>query len=122
MEQLYGGNLAMRCPYSEGDAAQIVSKILSAIKCFHDNGMLHLSLNLENVLFTDTKRKEVKLADHGLSRKIQMRSHVREGGEEKNYAAAPETFKGIYSAQSDIWSIGVICFIILSRKAPFSGE
>jgi serine/threonine protein kinase len=64
---------------------------------------------------------DIKLADFGLARKLDRRTIVREGSE-KNYAAAPETFSGSFSAQSDVWSIGVIAYILLSRKAPFGGE
>lgn len=39
VEYLSGGNLTARCPYSEVEAAQIVSKILSAIKSMHDKGL-----------------------------------------------------------------------------------
>ena len=71
----------------------------------------------------DSAQADVKLADFGLSRRIHKLTHVRSaGGAERNYATAPEIFKGQSFPQSDLWSIGVITYILLSRQAPFCGE
>ena len=148
MEFCYGGNLASRLPMSEFEAMRIITALLSAVKHIHNSGMFHLSrkyplvsttigttnyrflmtfvtVNMENVQFTeDNPRKmDIKIADFGLARQLDRRtSFVGKFDQIKNYAAAPEIFSKQYSAKCDIWSIGVIAFILLARKAPFYGE
>lgn len=89
--------------------------------------MFLLEVNLENILFTDDnpKKMDVKIADFGLARQLDRRTTGNAVGKfdhDKNYAAAPEIFSKQYSAKCDIWSIGVIAYILLARKAPFYGE
>jgi serine/threonine protein kinase len=67
-------------------------------------------------------RTDFKLADFGLARALDRRTITQAVSDEKEYASAPETFSGVLTEQSDIWSVGVICYILLARKAPFSGE
>ena len=65
------------------------------------------------------KKLDIRLADFGLARKLDRRAV---SCDEKNYACAPETCQGIFTEKSDIWSVGVLCYILLSRKTPFGGE
>ena len=75
-------------------------------------------------MFVDNnpKKMDFKLADFGLARALDRQTITQVMSDEKNYASAPETFSGTFTTQSDMWSIGVISFILLSCKAPFSGE
>jgi serine/threonine protein kinase len=106
MELCSGGDLYVRDPYSEADAARIVSSILSAIAYMHSQNVVHRDLKFENVLFVNTSpMSDVKLIDFGLSR-------VYGGGQKLTdisgtiYTIAPEVLKNNHTEKADMWSIG----------------
>jgi calcium-dependent protein kinase len=106
MELCSGGDLYVRDPYSEAEAARIVSSILSAIAYMHSQNVVHRDLKFENVLFVNTSpMSDVKLIDFGLSR-------VYGGGQKLTdisgtiYTIAPEVLKNNHTEKADIWSIG----------------
>ena len=75
---------------------------------------------MESIQFTSSnpKRMDLKISDLGIESWLARQSR-REETSDPSYAEAPESMKGIFSAQSDIWSIGVISFILLSGQLPF---
>eukprot|EP00977_Amphora_coffeiformis_P027183 scaffold34594_cov165-Amphora_coffeaeformis.AAC.2 len=69
MEVCSGGDLYVRDPYTETEAARIVTSILSAVAYMHSQAVVHRDLKFENVLFVNTSPlSEVKLIDFGLSK------------------------------------------------------
>jgi len=124
VELCQGENLVSRLPYSEAEAGRLISSILATLGVFHNVGMPHLSLNLENFHFSsqNSKKLDIKLVDFGLARGLDPPRWVESTEKDKLYATAPEIFLGTYSLQADIWSIGVICFILLSAQVPFGNE
>jgi calcium-dependent protein kinase len=64
---------------------------------------------------------EVKLIDFGLS-KVYGDNHELTEGVGTIYTMAPEVLKGNYTAQADIWSVGVIAYMLLSSQMPFYGR
>lgn len=70
MELCSGGDLYLRDPYTEEEAARIVSSILSAVAYMHRKKIIHRDLKYENILFVnESPRAEIKLIDFGLSKK-----------------------------------------------------
>lgn len=66
-----GGDLYGRDPYTEDQAARIVSSILSAVAYMHSKNVAHRDLKYENILFVDNSpQSEIKLIDFGLSKKF----------------------------------------------------
>lgn len=121
MELCSGGDLYSRDPYTEAEAARITCSILSAIAYMHSKGILHRDLKYENILFVnESPQAEIKLIDFGLSRTF--------GNEELTdgvgtiYTMAPEVIKGSYTKQADIWSVGVIAYMLMSSQMPFYGR
>ena len=134
MEHCSGGDLYSRDPYTEEEAARIISSILSAVSYLHANNVAHRDLKYENILFVNNSPKaEIKLIDFGLS-KIYGRGgagHDVEGhgspqifteGVGTIYTMAPEVLKGSYTKMADVWSIGVISYMLLSSQMPFYGR
>jgi serine/threonine protein kinase len=110
-------------PKSEHDAAQIIGKLLSAIRYLHDHHIIHGEIRPENICYESADDDaEIKLVDLGMSRRDTNKARGEFMNYDKNYAAAPETYKGQYLAASDMWSVGVIAFILLSGKFPFARE
>eukprot|EP00924_Labyrinthula_sp_SR-Ha-C_P011676 snap_masked-scaffold_17-processed-gene-5.28-mRNA-1 protein AED:0.06 eAED:0.06 QI:0/-1/0/1/-1/1/1/0/378 len=110
----------------ESSAVDIFYQIIQGIGYCHRKKVIHYDLKLENILlskvsFNSPHEVQIKLADFGLSHILQP------GAKEKNYTAgsllylAPEVFSEIetYGPARDVWSVGVILFILLSGKQPF---
>lgn len=111
--------------FSEADAATLIRKILSAVAHCHDRGICHRDLKPENCLFaTNAEDADLKVIDFGLS---CMDDSVTGGNVMKTrvgsiYYVAPEVLKGRYDKSCDLWSIGVIVYILLCGYPPFYGD
>lgn len=109
--------------YSEKEAARLVSKMLSAICYCHRKGVSHRDLKLENFIFeSEAADANIKLIDFGLSRKYASitRMNTMVG---TPYYIAPEILRGHgYTHAVDMWSMGVITYMLLSGKPPFAAR
>lgn len=108
--------------YSEAECARLVKQISSAVAYLHSKGVIHRDLKLENFLFQDEGNdSELKMIDFGLSK------HFQEGDTQTEkvgtpYTVAPEVILGKgYDERCDVWSLGVICYLLLCGETPFGG-
>lgn len=110
-----------RGKFEEKDAANIIKQLLSAIAYCHDQHVCHRDLKPENILIDNKDNNTIKLIDFGTSQLFQQ-------GESMQlvlgtaYYIAPEVLRGNYDEKCDIWSIGVILYILLSGMPPFPGQ
>lgn len=72
-------------------------------------------------MFGHPSTYSVKVIDFGLSRKYAMKEHLHDTVGTV-YTMAPEVLKGDYTSKVDMWSIGVIAFMLLSSSLPFYGK
>jgi len=125
MECCEGGELFDRVTelkrFSERDAADAVWQMLLAVNYLHTHGIVHRDLKLENFLYDSKARDYLKLIDFGFSKMWDpnIKMHVSCGT--LSYVA-PEVLQKSYTSQCDMWSLGVIIFILLSGYMPFSGS
>mmetsp|Transcript_25340 Transcript_25340/g.42087 ORF Transcript_25340/g.42087 Transcript_25340/m.42087 type:complete len:307 (-) Transcript_25340:1207-2127(-) len=130
MEFCTGGNIIVRegtsslfKPKSEHETAQIIGKLLSAVRFLHDHHIIHGEIRPENICYeTADADAEIKIVDLGMSRHDTNKARGEIMNYAKNYAAALETYEGQYLAAGDVWSVGVIAFILLSGEFPFARE
>lgn len=125
MEHCKGGDLEGR-KYSEAEAATIVRKILEAVAYMHKQKVVHRDLKLENVMFDKDPKEdptaEIKIIDFGLATKFLSNEYKNMTARVGTlYSMAPQVLQGVYDSKCDIWSIGVIAFILLSGNKPFWG-
>lgn len=122
MELCSGGDLYTRDPYTEEEAARIVGSTLSAVAYMHSRKIIHRDLKFENILFCSSSgsHSEIKVIDFGLS-KAYGDSNLTEGVG-TIYTMAPEVLKGNYTKKADMWSIGVIAYMLLASQVPFYGR
>jgi len=108
--------------YTEKTAATLVTKIVSAIHYLHNLGIVHRDLKPENLLLKDgASDTEVKLADFGLSKIVGPQVMMTACGT-PGYVA-PEVLSATgYDKEVDLWSIGVITYILLCGFPPFYNE
>lgn len=124
MEKLTGGELFERIVgrprFTEDEAAKLIRPLLESVGYLHDLGIVHRDIKPENVLCGDNF-DEVKIADFGLSKMVLPTEKMDTACGTLSYVA-PEvlTMQG-YGQEADLWSIGVILFLILCGKLPFDG-
>lgn len=105
--------------FCEQEICQLVTSILKAIVFLHRGNIIHRDLKLENILISNAEDlTSVKLIDFGLSVLGKKDEKYRVGSP---YYMAPEMIDGNYSKASDMWSIGVVLYLILTGKQPFEG-
>ncbi|RWW22731.1 hypothetical protein GW17_00013053 [Ensete ventricosum] len=124
MELCKGGELLERIlsrggKYSEEDAKAIIVQILSVVSFCHLQGVVHRDLKPENFLFaTKDEKSTLKAIDFGLSDFVKPDERLNDivGSA---YYVAPEVLHRSYGTEADMWSVGVIAYILLCGSRPF---
>eukprot|EP01047_Picozoa_sp_COSAG01_P047693 COSAG01_NODE_4580_length_4903_cov_50.224396_4_plen_405_part_00 len=126
MELVTGGQLLERLAskglYSEADTAQCIHAITSAIDYCHRKGVVHRDLKPENILLSDdSDGAQIKLADFGLSKLYNAETEMMFTQCGTPEFVAPEVMAGAgYTAACDVWSLGVLMYIMLCGYLPFN--
>ncbi|KAG6605265.1 CDPK-related kinase 5, partial [Cucurbita argyrosperma subsp. sororia] len=124
MELCEGGELLDRIlsrggKYTEEDARTVMKQILHVVAFCHLQGVAHRDLKPENFLFTSKDEDSLlKAIDFGLSDFVKPDERLNDivGSA---YYVAPEVLHRSYSTEADVWSIGVIAYILLCGSRPF---
>lgn len=107
--------------FNELKAANIMKQLFSAVYYLHDNNIVHGDLQPKNIHFAKPENDLVKIIDFGTSRRINEQ-HAMHGVFGTAMYNAPEVIEGEYSEKCDLWSLGVLMYIILSGESPFEAE
>ena len=109
--------------FSEPDARSLMIRMLRALSYLHANGIVHRDLKLENFIFSDKSASaEIKLIDFGFSRQYLERSESMTRLVGTCYYLAPEVLEQHYTEASDLWSLGVVAYMMLTGLVPFGGN
>lgn len=111
-----------RGKFSERDAAVLMKQVLSCVNYCHKNHLVHRDLKPENIMLESNKEfDQIKIIDFGTSLVFDENKPL----EEKlgtPYYIAPEVLAKKYGPKCDVWSCGVITYILLSGTPPFNGS
>jgi calcium-dependent protein kinase len=109
--------------YSELDAAKIIKQILQAVTYLHDNNIIHRDLKPENIMLLSNKNNEtsLKLIDFGTVVEKPKFGNKLTKFIGTSYYIAPEVIKESYDEKCDVWSCGIILYILLCGYPPFNG-
>ncbi|KAI5632857.1 immunoglobulin i-set domain-containing protein [Phthorimaea operculella] len=108
--------------YSEREIAGYIRQLLRGIRYMHENSVAHLGLTIGELLLAHAGSDELKICDFGLSRKIRFNEHGALDYGMPEFVA-PEVAKGEgVSFAADMWSVGIITYILLSGHSPFRGQ
>jgi len=123
-ELMTGGELfdeiVRRSHYSVGDAAHVVKTVVEALAYLHDRGIVHRDLKPENILLSSSHSDSViKLADLGFARSV-TRGGLSTACGTPSYVAPEILSAQRYGLAVDMWSLGVIAYILLCGYAPFA--
>ncbi|CAI2365966.1 unnamed protein product [Moneuplotes crassus] len=129
MEYCSGGDLLDRLTNSsdecleEEEVRKIMKKLFLAINHCHLNGVAHRDLKLENILCKSDDEDEIKIIDFGLS-KLQDSSfaEMNTACGSPNYVAPEVISQPSYGRECDIWSLGVIAYLLICGNFPFEGS
>ena len=121
---LKGGELfdeiVKRQKFTEKDAAEIMLQVFSAINYLHNKGFVHRDLKPENICLENDH--DVKIIDFGTARKFTKGKKLRQVTGTPFYMA-PEIFnEKKYNEKADMWSLGIVMYILLTGKAPYFGN
>jgi calcium/calmodulin-dependent protein kinase I len=110
--------------YSERDAANIILQVVSAVRYLHENGIAHRDLKPENLLSAGEEENEiVKIADFGFSKSFADEGEKLMTSCGSPGYVAPEILTAeSYDKSVDMWSVGVIIYILLSGYPPFYAD
>jgi len=125
MECMSGGELFARVQklkrFTEQAAADAAYQMLLVVNYIHSIGVVHRDIKLENFLYEKPDSNYLKLIDFGFSKIWKPNTTMRLSCGTLAYVA-PEVLDQNYTAQCDLWSLGVTVFILLFGYMPFSGN
>lgn len=126
MECMEGGELFQRIQdrtegaFTEREAAQVMHEICIAVKFLHDNNIAHRDLKPENLLYTKKGIFGVlKLTDFGFAKETLIKDTLQTPCYTPYYVAPEVLGPEKYDKSCDIWSLGVIMYILLCGFPPF---
>ena len=130
MEICEGGELfeaiSEQGAFTEVDCALIMKQVLAAVNYLHSKNIMHRDIKPENIMFTKKINKknqkfEIKLIDFGTA-KVFLKGKKETKFIGTSYYIAPEVLKESYDQKCDVWSCGVIMYILLCGYPPFNGN
>ncbi|XP_045175937.2 myosin light chain kinase family member 4-like isoform X1 [Mercenaria mercenaria] len=127
LELISGGELFERVInddfiLTEKACIMFMRQICEGIDFMHNNSILHLDLKPENILCLTREGNRIKIIDFGLARRYKPEEDLRIlFGTPEFMAPEQANFEPIFPS-TDMWSIGIICYILLSGLSPFLGE
>ncbi|XP_074705554.1 myosin light chain kinase, smooth muscle-like [Strix aluco] len=127
MEYVAGGELFERIvdddfEHTEPSSAQYVQQILEGLRFMHGQAVVHLDLKPENIVCVSPGSHWLKIIDFGLARKLTPDTPVKVlHGTPEFMAPEVIAFEPV-GFSTDMWSVGVICYILLSGESPFQGD
>lgn len=125
MERLDGGELfdrlVKKTSFEEAEVADVLRQVLKAAAYLHGQGVVHRDIKLENLMYESPQSPHLKLIDFGFACKWDGKTEMTQRCGTLHYVA-PEVLKGSYTSKVDIWSAGVIAYLLLTGKALYSGD
>ena len=128
MEYISGGTLTQFLKkryfnFSETQAANIINQIGQGLKYLHSYGIVHRDLKTENIMMTQLNDNGIiKIMDFGLSKIVGPKEGLIDGYGTLSYVAPEVLLRDPYNKEIDIWSLGIILFLMLSGHLPFIGN
>jgi calcium-dependent protein kinase len=124
IEYLKGGDLFDRImdskKLSEEEVAQVMHQLLMAVNHLHSKGIVHRDIKPENIMMVDKTSFDIKLADFDTAT-VFKGANIKQMLGTPLYMA-PEVVKGRYDEKCDLWSCGIIFYILLKGSPPYNGS
>ena len=128
MEYIRGGRLTdymkeKKFNFTEKRAAELIYEIAVGVKYLHKYGIIHRDLKPDNIMLTEANDKgHIKIMDFGLSKILGKKEKTSDGFGTLTFVSPEVLVRKPYNKEIDIWSIGVILYLMLSGDLPFDDE
>ncbi|XP_040912585.1 myosin light chain kinase, smooth muscle isoform X2 [Toxotes jaculatrix] len=127
LEMISGGELFERIidedfELTEREVIKYMLQIIDGVSFIHKQGIVHLDLKPENIMCVNKTGSKIKLIDFGLARRLENAGTLKVLFGTPEFVAPEVINYEAISYPTDMWSIGVICYILLSGLSPFMGD
>lgn len=129
LEYAAGGEIFNQCvaerdeAFKEEDVKRLMRQILEGVAFLHRSSVVHLDLKPQNILLTsESPLGDIKVVDFGLSRLVSSSHEIREIMGTPEYVAPEVLNYEPISTATDMWSIGVLAYVMLTGISPFLGD
>uniref|UniRef100_A0A7N6C3D9 Myosin light chain kinase, smooth muscle n=1 Tax=Anabas testudineus TaxID=64144 RepID=A0A7N6C3D9_ANATE len=127
LEMISGGELFERIidedfELTEREVIKYMLQIIDGVNFIHKQGIVHLDLKPENIMCVNKTGSKIKLIDFGLARRLENAGTLKVLFGTPEFVAPEVINYEAISYPTDMWSIGVICYILLSGLSPFMGD
>uniref|UniRef100_T1P7Q7 Myosin light chain kinase, smooth muscle n=1 Tax=Musca domestica TaxID=7370 RepID=T1P7Q7_MUSDO len=127
MEYITGGELFERVvaddfTLTERDCILFVRQVCEGVAYMHSQSIVHLDLKPENIMCKTRTCHQIKIIDFGLAQRLNTGSPVRVLFGTPEFISPEIISYEPIGFQSDMWSVGVICYVLLSGLSPFMGD
>ncbi|XP_053074639.1 serine/threonine-protein kinase 17A isoform X1 [Acinonyx jubatus] len=129
LEYAAGGEIFDQCvadredAFKEKDVQRLMRQILEGVRFLHAHNVVHLDLKPQNILLTsESPLGDIKIVDFGLSRIMKNSEELREIMGTPEYVAPEILSYDPISMATDMWSIGVLTYVMLTGVSPFLGD
>ena len=109
-------------PFNDKEVLEILTQLNNTFIILYEHKIYHRDLSLDNILIKEEKDKIIyKLSDYGISKKlVTLKKHFSTKAGKNDYMA-PEINQGPYDGKCDLWSLGIIIYILIKKKNPSKG-
>uniref|UniRef100_A0A9J8CMF3 Myosin light chain kinase, smooth muscle n=1 Tax=Cyprinus carpio carpio TaxID=630221 RepID=A0A9J8CMF3_CYPCA len=127
LEMISGGELFERIvdedfELTEREVIKYMLQIIDGVQFIHKQGIVHLDLKPENIMCINKTGSKIKLIDFGLARRLEDSGSLKVLFGTPEFVAPEVINYEAISYPTDMWSIGVICYILVSGLSPFMGD
>jgi len=106
---------------SEAEVINYMRQICEGVKHMHERNIIHLDIKPENVMCQTSKSTNIKIIDFGLATKLDPNELVKISTGTAEFAAPEIVEREPVGFYTDMWSIGVLAYVLLSGLSPFAG-
>uniref|UniRef100_A0A670Z832 Myosin light chain kinase family member 4 n=1 Tax=Pseudonaja textilis TaxID=8673 RepID=A0A670Z832_PSETE len=107
---------------TEMDAVLFIKQICEGVQYMHQMYILHLDLKPENILCVNREEYQIKIIDFGLARRYKPREKLKINFGTPEFLAPEVVNYDFVSFPTDMWSIGVIAYMLITGLSPFLGD
>uniref|UniRef100_A0A670HYD6 Myosin light chain kinase, smooth muscle n=1 Tax=Podarcis muralis TaxID=64176 RepID=A0A670HYD6_PODMU len=127
LELVSGGELFERIidedfELTERECIKYMKQISEGVQYIHKQGIVHLDLKPENIMCVNKTGTRIKLIDFGLARRLESAGSLKVLFGTPEFVAPEVINYEPIGYATDMWSIGVICYILVSGLSPFMGD
>ena len=126
MDYIAGGELFERIIekeyLEEKEAVQYLRQLINGLQHMHSKNIVHLDIKPENILCVDATSNRIKLIDFGLARELKPGETTRCALGTPDFVAPEAISFNDIKFQTDMWSTGVLTYVLLSGLMPFGGD